>query len=354
MSEHIAALPDRNPNQSNEQQGLYRKFNVRRTDGSDSPGGRHDGCDYFVLDATHDPHAEAALIAYANAVEATHPALAQDMRDRYALDASAQPAPGPLSSATAAEYLRGKSERERDVRDTYIDLLEEALSPGQGQAVAIPPEIAAIIERLHTQDNRITANPLFAVQQRRRIYGVEEEYCERFVWVDDEGNEGDEDAPGLRRVGYIDKWEFVTGCLTEQGCKDYIACNGHNLNEPRIYAYGSYRNAEFIALREWLMGLREPAASPAPQEEDRIAELENEVAHVRQWYGSRLEILSAWAREHLTGEPQTTFFNIVANAQPHVSEEPEWFRAVIRKLASKAEQPAQEGVTDAQRQGGRE
>ena len=102
---------------------------------------------------------------------------------------------------------------------------------------------------------------------------------------------------------------------------------------------------------EWML-----AASPSPQpaQEDRIAELENEVAHVRQWYGSRLEILSAWAREHLTGEPQTTFFNIVANAQPHVSEEPEWFRAVIRKLASKAEQPAQEGVTDAQRQGGRE
>ena len=31
---------------------------------------------------------------------------------------------------------------------------------------------------------------------------------------------------------------------------------GHNLKEPRIYAYGSYRNAEFIALRKWLMSLR--------------------------------------------------------------------------------------------------
>jgi hypothetical protein len=66
---------------------------------------------------------------------------------------------------------------------------------------------------------------------------------------------------GVRRLGYIEVWEFVTGCLTEQGCKDYIACNGHNLREPRIYAYGAYRNAEFIALRKWLMGLRGSAGN---------------------------------------------------------------------------------------------
>jgi hypothetical protein len=69
---------------------------------------------------------------------------------------------------------------------------------------------------------------------------------------------------------------------------------------------------------------------------ERIAELEEEVTHVRRWYGDRLEILSAWARESLKGEQLHTFFNIVANARPHVSDEPEWFRAVIAKLAAKA------------------
>jgi hypothetical protein len=81
---HPAALPQRDPAKPNNEQGLYGKFDVRRNDGSDAPGGKHHGCDYFVLDATHDPHANAALAAYADSVQATHPQLAADMRARYA------------------------------------------------------------------------------------------------------------------------------------------------------------------------------------------------------------------------------------------------------------------------------
>ncbi|KKM21830.1 hypothetical protein LCGC14_1631450 [marine sediment metagenome] len=29
------------------ERGLYEKFAVRRTDGRDQPGERHDGCEYF-------------------------------------------------------------------------------------------------------------------------------------------------------------------------------------------------------------------------------------------------------------------------------------------------------------------
>jgi hypothetical protein len=47
--------------------GLYEKFIVRRTDGTDLVGGKHHGCQYFVLDLTHDPHAIPALCAYAQA-----------------------------------------------------------------------------------------------------------------------------------------------------------------------------------------------------------------------------------------------------------------------------------------------
>ena len=51
--------------------GMYDKFTVTRNDGDDlegstrSPHGKHFGCEYFVLDLTHDPHAAPALIAYA-------------------------------------------------------------------------------------------------------------------------------------------------------------------------------------------------------------------------------------------------------------------------------------------------
>lgn len=60
--------------------GLYAKFNVHRADGRDAPGGDRHGAQYFVLDITHDPHAAAAVRAYADECEEAYPALAADLR----------------------------------------------------------------------------------------------------------------------------------------------------------------------------------------------------------------------------------------------------------------------------------
>lgn len=79
-------LPKKDQTKSNREQGLYRKFNVERTDGSDRDGGKHEGCEYFVLDTKHDRFAAGALIAYARACEDTHPELAADIRSRYLKD----------------------------------------------------------------------------------------------------------------------------------------------------------------------------------------------------------------------------------------------------------------------------
>lgn len=59
--------------------GLYNKFVVTRTDGTSEPGKKHEGCEYFVLDTTHDKHAYAALLAYAESCEPEYPALARDL-----------------------------------------------------------------------------------------------------------------------------------------------------------------------------------------------------------------------------------------------------------------------------------
>lgn len=60
--------------------GLYEKYYVERTDGSSRHGGKHERCDYFVLDLTHDRYALSALRAYAEACEAEYPRLAADLR----------------------------------------------------------------------------------------------------------------------------------------------------------------------------------------------------------------------------------------------------------------------------------
>lgn len=57
--------------------GVYRKYDVRRVD---DPKGKHDACWYFVLDPKHDRHARVALAAYAEAVRLDYPQLSDDLR----------------------------------------------------------------------------------------------------------------------------------------------------------------------------------------------------------------------------------------------------------------------------------
>jgi len=59
--------------------GLYMKYRVERVDGRHKFGEKHNGCDYFVLDLTHDPYAKAALGAYAAACSLEYPELAKDL-----------------------------------------------------------------------------------------------------------------------------------------------------------------------------------------------------------------------------------------------------------------------------------
>jgi len=58
-----------------QKKGLYGKFIVRRTDNSP----KHSDCQYFVLDANHDPFAAVALRTYAHACRLKYPNLAEDL-----------------------------------------------------------------------------------------------------------------------------------------------------------------------------------------------------------------------------------------------------------------------------------
>lgn len=143
--------------------------------------------------------------------------------------------------------------------------------------------IPTIGANLHTQDNRITANPIFLVQQKHRTGGFEESYADQHVWIRD-GEEVDDVIAALldeadktgssvithpddedrldktvrevddyRKVYYRDEYVFVQPFFTEHGAQEYIRANGHNLREPRIYVESGYRNAEWAAVREYLM-----------------------------------------------------------------------------------------------------
>ena len=113
MSTHTrSALPERDASTPAEQQGLFRKFDVRRTDGSSKPGGKHEGCEYFVLDVDHDPLARVALQAYADSCDATHPQLSQDLRRRYGLTVLPVEPPQRPALVTALRGLLASLQRE--------------------------------------------------------------------------------------------------------------------------------------------------------------------------------------------------------------------------------------------------
>lgn len=59
--------------------GVHHKYLVKRTDGKDAPGQRHEHCAYFVLDLHCDEHALAALKAYARSCKKDNPELAADL-----------------------------------------------------------------------------------------------------------------------------------------------------------------------------------------------------------------------------------------------------------------------------------
>jgi len=135
-------------------------------------------------------------------------------------------------------------------------------------------QLNALRTELRTQDNAITADPLFVVFQEERIYGVSQDYqTNGYTWVgeDDSSVKADDDEAKVldklldedrelsiggvtyERVWYRIVPRFVTACFTHKGAEDYIACNGHNLKKPYIYVESLYRNAEMIALRNHLM-----------------------------------------------------------------------------------------------------
>lgn len=116
------------------------------------------------------------------------------------------------------------------------------------------PELQAIGERLRTQDNRITHNPMFCVQQKRRIVGLHRDYSDQTVWILD-GEQVEPETEGATEYGVREHWETVMVAFTEEGCKEYLRQNGHNLRAPRIYVESFNRCPEMIAIRDFLMGL---------------------------------------------------------------------------------------------------
>lgn len=137
----LGSTPERDPSKPAEQQGLFNKFEVYRTDRTDVIGGKHHKCEYFVLDVTHDQHAPAALRAYAESCKATHPQLSADLKSKWGAQQVAVPQGLSMTAEKAAYFMRRfKTEEkllgpnEQDAIDYVLILLSAAPKPPEGGA----------------------------------------------------------------------------------------------------------------------------------------------------------------------------------------------------------------------------
>ena len=126
--------------------------------------------------------------------------------------------------------------------------------------------ISETADRLRTQDNRCTAEPMFCLQIKVRDIGYDPKYSEgNTVWIDMQSGDCDEVPPeseGAEEFGYKDRWETVMVAFTEQGLLDYMMLDGHNVKrrayngETRIYVESFRRCDEMISIRAALMQLQ--------------------------------------------------------------------------------------------------
>jgi len=123
--------------------------------------------------------------------------------------------------------------------------------------------LTAISERLRTQDNRCTEDPMFCVQEKKRDVGFDIRWTDKFCWrnseteeviYDDDPEFVEPEGAGWEKFGYLDRWETVMVAFTEGGCLGYINENRHNhRGKLRVYAESFRRCQEMLAIRAFLL-----------------------------------------------------------------------------------------------------
>lgn len=131
--------------------GVFRKFAVTRTDGGSAPGRKHAGCEYFVLDLVHDPHAIPAVRAYTVSAKMDgYHQLAWDLRQRIGdiptdLNNLRQPVPrevverpDPQGNAIVLARLLHDLSSELDDRGRAEWLIAQGVTVGSASPVRPP------------------------------------------------------------------------------------------------------------------------------------------------------------------------------------------------------------------------
>lgn len=189
-----------------------------------------------------------------------------------------------------AEMVNANQELGETFRALYLRALNTLGVPPAASSTEVKAELAKLAQlrnfalttgkMISTQDGRCTADPLFCVFEKSEVVANDEYDHDRIVWVDAEldndevtetkrqrlellHDDGRDINERYQRLAIKEVDKFVTACLTEQGCKDFLAIQGHNLRKPFTYVTSLFRNEEMKQLRSMMMGAAISAAPSA-------------------------------------------------------------------------------------------
>jgi hypothetical protein len=143
-------------------------------------------------------------------------------------------------------------------------------------------KLKAIGKEILSQDNLCTANPIFLVQRRKTIYGMDLDYSDEVIWLGDDCYEfpkeiqkqlteawdnnqetvridgEDYDLHDLTRTAKMETWEDIQPFFTNKAALEYIESNAHRhggKDELRVYIECAFRNEEWQTVRNYLIKL---------------------------------------------------------------------------------------------------
>ena len=150
----------------------------------------------------------------------------------------------------------------------------------QDREDAIPAYIRLMAQRIAADTfDHCTADPIFTVERRRTITGLDTNYTDNIGWFDtDSGNrvEGEEavdlearydvtgDEPeGYVRTGYFEEWEHCATYITLEAAQAFAESKGEKY---RVYVDSGCRNHEWKALRAFLLSIDHARRSEGDRE----------------------------------------------------------------------------------------
>ena len=131
-----------------------------------------------------------------------------------------------------------------------------------------------LAQKLHSQDNAYTSLPVYCIQEKMLICGIDEDYGGNVGWFSEEARFPEDESSrkhraleryydryskepdGWTRCGYVFRWKYTgISFFTKEAADKYVKERAYNHTYGvRVYVDSLYRNPEMREIRRLLAG----------------------------------------------------------------------------------------------------